>query len=82
MNRTVNRRVLLLAVVALLLGVMAAWYGASTVFAAGVAADANHTAGGLEPLPVIAAILGTAAVVWALCALAWQTGRVLQRRRR
>lgn len=76
-----TKRILILAGVALVVGAVLAWYGASTLFADGVAADVNGTGGGLAILPLVAAVGGTAAVVWALCALAWQFGKLREQKR-
>jgi len=70
----------LIAIGALLIGVLLVWYGGWTLFADAVAADAQGTRGGLAPLPLIAAVVGVGAIVWALCVLAWQLGKALHRR--
>lgn len=76
-----SKRTLILAVTVLIAGVALTWYGATTLFADGVTTDVNGTAGGLALLPLTAAILGTAAIVWALCAVAWQIGKLRQHAR-
>ncbi|MEV7610948.1 hypothetical protein AB0N61_15790 [Microbacterium sp. NPDC089320] len=73
-------RILLLALAAAV-GVALSWWGAAALFAAGVQADRDGTAGGLDALPLAAAIVGVVCVVWALCAGAWQVGLARERRR-
>lgn len=74
------RRILLLGVV-LVLGFGEAWWGASALLAAGVAADVYGTAGGLDLIPLKAVVIGGVCAVGALCAMAWQMAVLLKSRR-
>lgn len=69
------------SILALVGGGILLWWGASELLAAGVAADAAGTGGGFPALALGAAVIGTVSAVWGLCALAWQLGLMLQRRR-
>lgn len=75
-----RRRALLLGVV-LILGIGVAWWGASTLFAAGVEADLRGTGGQLDLIPIKAVVVGLCCAVGALCGLAWQLGLLLKSRR-
>ena len=78
-SATTQRRVVA-SILALVGGGILLWWGASELLAAGVAADAAGTGGGFPPLALGAAVTGTVAAVWGLCALAWQIGLMLRRR--
>lgn len=78
---TTHTRCIVVLALALVVGIGEAWWGASALFTAGVEADLRGTGGGLDLIPLAAAVIGTACAVGALCALAWQLGLFLQRRR-
>ncbi|WP_449407301.1 hypothetical protein [Microbacterium maritypicum] len=75
-----RRRALLFGVV-LILGIGLTWWGTAALFAAGVEADLHGTAGRLDLIPLKAAVIGGVCAVGALCALAWELGLFLKRKR-
>lgn len=68
---------LAIASTALILGVVLAWWGGSSIYRDAVAADLQGTRGELTPLPLFAAAAGICAVVWGVCALAWRVAKAL-----
>ncbi|MFJ4223689.1 hypothetical protein [Microbacterium sp. NPDC089695] len=67
--------------IAVLIGVGEAWWGASALFAGDVEAGLRGTAGALDLIPLTATVIGGSCAVVALCALTWQLGLTVARRR-
>lgn len=76
-----DRRCTILLALAFVVGIGEAWWGASALFTAGVEADLRGSGGGFDLIPLTAVLIGTASTIGTLCALAWQLGLFLQRRR-